>query len=68
VLVAPDDADTLGREVLALLSDRERASRMGAEAAANVRARFAMDTMVRRIEAVYDDVLAGRALATAPPA
>ena len=42
-----------------LLDDPDTARRMGAAAAEEVAARYSLEAMVRRIEALYDEVLDG---------
>jgi glycosyltransferase involved in cell wall biosynthesis len=59
-LVAADDPASLAAAVLTYLTDARRRGDVAARAAASVRARFGMATMLDRLQALYDDVLAGR--------
>lgn len=53
LLVAEHDAETLASRLSALLSDRERAARLGAAARASVLSRFDMSTQTALLENVY---------------
>jgi glycosyltransferase involved in cell wall biosynthesis len=55
-LVAPGDDATLSRRLRLLLLDRELGARMGAAARETVRARFAPDKALARLEQVYAEV------------
>jgi glycosyltransferase involved in cell wall biosynthesis len=57
LLVPPGDAAAISDALLTLLRDPARASRLGEAARRRVASRFSHDTMVRRIEDVYRDVL-----------
>jgi glycosyltransferase involved in cell wall biosynthesis len=57
VLVPPDDVGALSDALTALASDTDLRDRLGAAASARVGA-FHVDRVVRRIEAVYSDLLA----------
>jgi len=57
LLVPPNDADQLGRAILALLADPQRRSRMGQAGSARVRDRFSAQRMVAQLEAVYNDLV-----------
>jgi L-malate glycosyltransferase len=57
VLVPPDDAPALGREVLGLLADPARAARLAAAAERVVEERFGAPAMVTRIQDLYTDRL-----------
>jgi glycosyltransferase involved in cell wall biosynthesis len=56
LLVAPGDTATLSRSLRRLLLDRELAARVGAAARETVRARFAPEKALARLEEVYADV------------
>ena len=58
-LVPPRDPAALAAAVVRLLDDPDSAHRVGAAAAKEVEARYSLEAMVRRIEAVYDEVLGG---------
>jgi glycosyltransferase involved in cell wall biosynthesis len=55
-LVAPGDATALARTADELLGDDPQRRRLGAAAAADVRARFAPERLLERIQALYDAV------------
>jgi glycosyltransferase involved in cell wall biosynthesis len=57
-LVAPGDPAALARAAAALLGDPDARARMGAEAAADVRERFAPARLLAAIHGLYDEVLA----------
>ena len=63
VLVAPADPRALRDGIAKLLDDRSLAGRLGAAARARCAAEFDLDALVRRIELLYDELLAehGRA-------
>jgi glycosyltransferase involved in cell wall biosynthesis len=56
LLVAPGDVATLSRSLRRLLLDRELAARIGAAGRETVRARFAPDKALARLEEVYAEV------------
>lgn len=60
LLVAPRDPDALARAVDALLRDPERRRRLGEQARERRRAEFGIETMVHRIEELYEQLLAER--------
>jgi len=60
VLVPPGDVDALSDALAALLDDPDRRSRLG-DAARRRAARFSVEDMVARFEALWDDVLDGAA-------
>jgi glycosyltransferase involved in cell wall biosynthesis len=57
LLHAHEDADALGRHLIAVLTDPARASRMGAAGRESVRRRFGMETFADNVEALYVDAL-----------
>lgn len=59
LLVTPGDPAALAGAVGRLLADPEAAGAMGARAAAAAAARFGLRAHAERIQAAYDDVLAG---------
>jgi glycosyltransferase involved in cell wall biosynthesis len=59
-LVEPGDADGLAGEVLSLLDDPVRATRMGREAQRWVESRFGARAAVARLERFYEERLAAR--------
>lgn len=52
-LVPPNDPETMADRIAALLSDRERAKRMGREAALDVGARFSAQSQTDRLAAIF---------------
>ena len=60
LLVPPGDPAALAAAVASLLDDPARAARLGKSAARHAHAELDLATMVRRVEAVYDEVLAAR--------
>ncbi|HEX4563407.1 MAG TPA: glycosyltransferase [Solirubrobacteraceae bacterium] len=60
LLVAPRDSFALAGAIASLLSDPERARRMGARAQARRRTEFDIDTLVRRLEDLYVELLEQR--------
>lgn len=61
LLVPPGDPAALAAAVRSLLDDPARAARLGKSAARHAHAELDLATMVRCVEAVYDDVLAAHA-------
>jgi glycosyltransferase involved in cell wall biosynthesis len=59
-LVPPGDHETLADRLLLLCRDEDRRTRMGCAAADRIHLSFDISRMVRRVEAVYEGVLAGR--------
>ncbi|HWH10295.1 MAG TPA: glycosyltransferase [Solirubrobacteraceae bacterium] len=60
LLVAPDDPHALAATLRRLAGDRGLCARLGAAAAADVRARYAPGLLLDRLQALYDDLLTGR--------
>jgi glycosyltransferase involved in cell wall biosynthesis len=58
LLVPPGDPGALASAILAVLGDPAAARRMGAEALRRVREAYSLDGMVRRTEALYEELLA----------
>jgi glycosyltransferase involved in cell wall biosynthesis len=63
LLVPPRDPQALADAVLRLLRDPELARRMGEAARRRVEAEFTLPRMVRRLERLYDELLAPRTAA-----
>ena len=61
LLVPPRDPVALAGAVSALLDDRERGRTMGARARERRRTEFDLETLVRRLEALYGELLERRA-------
>lgn len=61
-VVAPGDDRALGERVTLLLSDPERARRMGARGRRIVEERFSCAAQLAGVEGLYDELLAGRAV------
>jgi len=61
LLVPPRDPTALAGAVSALLDDRERGRALGARARERRRTEFDIDTLVRRLEALYRELLERRA-------
>jgi glycosyltransferase involved in cell wall biosynthesis len=59
-LVEPGDAGALARAIVELVSDRERAAEMGARARERRRAEFDLNGTVRRLEGLYERLVAER--------
>jgi glycosyltransferase involved in cell wall biosynthesis len=57
VLFPPGDADALAHALAALAAEPGRAGRLGAAAAADVRARFSPDRVLEQVQALYDRLL-----------
>jgi glycosyltransferase involved in cell wall biosynthesis len=66
LLVEPGDHRGLAAAIDDLLTDRARASALGAHARERRRREFDLDAMVHAVEALYEELLATRS-ATAPP-
>jgi len=60
LLVEPGNPAGLAKAIADLLSDRERASALGARARERRRLEFDLDVMVHNIEALYEELLAAR--------
>ena len=60
-VVPPRDPRAMAEAIADLLADRARLRAMGRAARARVEARFTLERMIADVEAVYRDVLAGRA-------
>jgi glycosyltransferase involved in cell wall biosynthesis len=58
-LIRPDDSTQLAVAVIDYLRQREKARRTGARAAASVRERFGLTSMISALEGLYREVLAG---------
>jgi glycosyltransferase involved in cell wall biosynthesis len=58
LLVEPGSPDALAEGILALLDDRGRAARLGNRARERSRRDFDFQTMVERVESLYDELLA----------
>ena len=56
-LVPPDDPDALARSILRYLAEPALAKSVGDRAATHVRANFALESMMRRLEHLYLEVL-----------
>jgi glycosyltransferase involved in cell wall biosynthesis len=61
LLVPPRDAAALAGAVAALLDERERGRELGARARERRRTESDIDTLVRRLEALYSELLERRA-------
>lgn len=68
LLVEPRDPDGIAAAVATLLGDRRRAAAMGDRGRARRSAVFDLDVMVRRLEALYVELLGGDARAVASTA
>ncbi|HLJ81526.1 MAG TPA: glycosyltransferase [Ktedonobacterales bacterium] len=60
LLTPAGDAETLAARMLALLTDRALAERLGRAAREHIAATFSTNTMIRRYEAIYTAVAAAR--------
>jgi glycosyltransferase involved in cell wall biosynthesis len=60
LLVAPGDPQALASGIARLLNDRALAARLGAAARARQLAEYDLDGLMRRLEELYVDLLAGR--------
>jgi glycosyltransferase involved in cell wall biosynthesis len=58
VLVPPNDPAALARALAGLLDDPARRQALGAAASADVRARFAPERLLERVQDLYDELLA----------
>ena len=61
LLVEPGSPVELAQAIEDLLSDRARASALGARARERRRREFDLDVMVRNVEALYEELLAAQA-------
>jgi len=61
LLVPPRDPARLAEAILALVNDPKRAAAMGAAGRARVRAEYSVETMVKRLEDLYRELLARKA-------
>lgn len=59
-LVPPRNPTRLAEAIVTLLKDRERARAMGAAGRARVESHFTTQTMVTRLEALYQELLTGK--------
>ena len=59
-LISPDDPAALSAALLSYLTDARRHREVADRAASSVHARFGMDTMLQRLQSLYDDVLGRR--------
>jgi glycosyltransferase involved in cell wall biosynthesis len=57
LIVPPSDPEALAQAILTLLRDPERRRAMGAAGRARVEARFSLSHRVRRLEAIYGEML-----------
>jgi glycosyltransferase involved in cell wall biosynthesis len=62
VLVPPGDAAALANRLVSLMHDASRAHRLGAAAAAHVRAHYSFEQMVKAFEGIYLSELARRGI------
>lgn len=60
-LVPPSEPTALAHAIVALRDDADARRRMGSAAAARRRAAFDLDSMVRRVEGLYEELLTTRA-------
>jgi len=67
LLVPPDDTIALGEALLGLLRDPDRARRLGEAGRRRAGSEFSHAVMMRKIEAVYEAVLAGTPARRAAP-
>lgn len=63
LLVPPENPEALAAAILRLIRDPALARRLGEAARRRVEREFTLDVMVRRLESLYDDLLARRAMA-----
>jgi glycosyltransferase involved in cell wall biosynthesis len=59
-MVKPNDVDAFAAGISELMGDAKRRQRMGANAKASVARRYTWDQVGRRLEEVYEAILAGR--------
>jgi Glycosyltransferase len=59
-LVSPEDHEMLAQRINLLLDNKNLALEMGTNGCSIVREKFTEESMIRRIEALYTEVLAGR--------
>jgi glycosyltransferase involved in cell wall biosynthesis len=64
-LVPPADAGALARAIEELVDDETARLALGARGRSRIVEQYSFDAMMRRIEAIYEDVLAERATSTA---
>ncbi|HEV7992276.1 MAG TPA: glycosyltransferase family 4 protein [Gemmatimonadaceae bacterium] len=60
LLHAHEDPDALARQLLAVLTDRSRAARIGAAGRESVRQRFGMEAFAENVTRLYREALSGR--------
>jgi glycosyltransferase involved in cell wall biosynthesis len=60
ILVPPNDPEALADAMLRLLADRELARSLGEAGRVRVQSEFTLETMVARLEELYDSLLAAR--------
>jgi glycosyltransferase involved in cell wall biosynthesis len=58
LLVPPQDPDALAKAIIALLTDRDKAQRMGLAARERVLAHFTLERMLEETEQLYQQLLA----------
>lgn len=66
LLVPPGDSRALGRALVRVLRDPDLAARLGRAGRARVEAEFGLDTMVARIDALYQELLHPSGVSVAP--
>lgn len=64
IVVGSSDVAGFAQALQRLAGDPDRAARMGEAGRLFVRAGYGLETMIRRVEAVYEDLLAGRTVGT----
>ena len=64
-LIPPNDSPALASAVVEFLTSRERRRLVAERGAASVRTRFGMPSMLQQLQALYDEVLNGRAAVAA---
>lgn len=60
ILVPPNDVQAIARGILTLLSDEQKAQRLGKAAKQRIGEAFRADAMVRSLERVYEEVISER--------